>query len=179
MDVSGFLKSKSLFAKDAPQGVLKWTVGRLLHTVNAAARGYPIHQFQEEFYALKGRILAKYGQVDGTDWQEIVRSCHGCDDCGGWSRYDGWSCGGTKVYSRKFIPLARHRLGAFVFHTPGIAVQQLPPGESVKFKGLVPHAKVDGDDAARAFLQLCLLFDVPLFKRAVIPLMNLEGWLPF
>ncbi len=173
------MTTPTLFHIHRPQRVLKRTLGRLLNTANAGLN-FSLGHYREEFYGLKRRLLERYGDADGTDWQEITRPCWGCGDCRDDSDYgyfpgrrDGFLCGGSKVFSRKFIPLARTILGGFVFHTPGIS-QQVHPGVPIKIMGTIRHREVSDEDARAAFLQLCLMFDRELFRRVAARLFAVE-----
>jgi hypothetical protein len=175
----------TLFPIFRRQGALKHALGRVLALANAGAAGWQLGFLREEFYGLKRKLLEAYGERAGTDWQEITRPCWGCGDCRDYDedlyycgRRDGFACGGSKVYSRKWIPLARWKLGATTFHTPGPAVFE-DPGQKVTFRGRVPHREVKEEDAHAAFLQLALWFDRPLFERVVRRRLGLPEEIPF
>ena len=170
----------ALFHIHRRHGTLKRTLGRLLNTANAGIQ-FALGHYREEFYILKAKLLERYGDADGTDWQEITRPCWGCEDCRDYSddgyycgRRDGFLCGGSKVFFRKYIPLARTILGGFVFHTPGIT-QQVHPGVPITIKGTIRHRDVNDEDARAAFLQLCLMFDRELFRRVAARLFAVEA----
>src|SRR5262250_655428 len=102
------MNQPTLFHIHKRHGALKHALGRVLAVANAGAAGGELAEFRSEVYALKKSILERYGERDGTDWQEITRPCWGCEDCldydgdGYFSRRDGFTCGGSKVYSRKW-----------------------------------------------------------------------------
>jgi hypothetical protein len=179
MDVSAWLNrpvsAGRLFPTARRQGRFKRLLGRLLGTANAGVAGPQLSAVREEFYALKARLLEEYGEPCGTDWQVIERSCYGCDACcGGYYGRDA-ACDGKGVFSRRYIPLARTKLGRVIFHTPGAAQWQKPAGP-IKFTGRVPHREVSDEDARAAFLILCLMFDRELFRAKADKLFALKPW---
>ena len=180
MNVTGWLelqRQPTLFPAARRNGSLKRLVGKLLAIANAGAghgSGSSLVSIRETFYAFKSKLLERFGQPCGTDWQEITQPCFGCEDCGFHrSRFDGWSCGGTRIYSRKFVPLARTRLGGHVFHTPGQSQTSRPDGP-IAFRGRIVHREVDDEQARAAFLQLCLMFDRDLFRQFAGKLFSVE-----
>jgi hypothetical protein len=169
----------ALFPIRTRHGALKQALGRVLATANAGASQW-LYPWREEFYALKRTLLERYGERVGTDWQEITKACWGCEDCRNYGddyydrgRRDGFVCGGSKVYSRRYIPLSRWKLGRAVFHTPGLA-QEEKPAEAIKFRGVIKHREVSSEDARVAFAQLALWFDRELFRNVAHQLFALE-----
>lgn len=172
---------QTLFEIHRPQRVLKRSLARVLAIANAGASNWLFGDLREDFYALKRRILERYGERDGTDWQEITRPCWGCEDCRDYEddwyycgRRDGFCCGGSKVYSRTYIPLARWKLGAMVFHLPGLR-QSEKPGMPIVFRERIKHREVNDEDARAAFLQLCLWFDREMFRRTAARLFAVDA----
>lgn len=167
------LTQASLFPAK-PQGPCHRMLGRLLAIVNAGAAGLALASVRQEAYQLKSTILERYGEKDGVDWQLIEKACWGCEACdpdGYWSRRDA-ACDGKGVYSKRWIPLERYRLGAHVFHKPGLAVYH-DPGKPIKFTNRIKHAEPNEEKARAAFLQLCLMFDRDLFRQLAAVLFSI------
>jgi hypothetical protein len=182
MDVSGWLRSQAtrqpLLFPGKRHGPTKRLIGRLLAVANAGAAGTALAGVSDEFYRLKARLLESYGERDGTDWQVIERACWGCEFCRDGNDYYGYrdgKCDGKGVFSRRYHPLARTRLGGVVFHTPGLS-QTEPPAAPIVFRGRVLHRKVKAEDARAAFLTLCLLFDRELFRDKADALFAIKPW---
>lgn len=90
---------------------------------------------RKAFYELKSAICAQYGDPDGEDIQHIVKPCWGygymgCDD-------DCSKCGGSSIYSEKWVILQRWKIGGQVFHKPlRTVVGSFAPAT---IKGLIKH----------------------------------------
>ena len=116
---------------------------------------------RERFYArIKDHILLRYGRAAEPrfEWQEIVHECWSCEGTGGlYERGGCYKCGGSGVYSRRFIPLYRWRIADRVFHRPGDAVNALVEGVPVAIKGRIHHKP--SRHAWKAAFVLGLLFD--------------------
>jgi hypothetical protein len=152
-------------------------VARLLWLAN----GDPPMTGRADFYAMKARLLARYGRVVGRDVQEVVKTCYGCDGSGIYP-YSGcdcdstscrWCscrrCGGTGVYDRFWCVLTRHEFGGHVFHTPGERTWR-KPAEPVTIHGRIQHT-YRGRAADEAALWLALMYDRRLFGRLMT-----SGW---
>lgn len=96
----------------------------LLHHANR-------HTKSETFYAIKDRILSKYGKQVGYDIQHIPgKVCHSCGGKGVHPKYsnmppykvydwaDCWHCIGGYYKLPQWICLARIKFGRYVFHKP-------------------------------------------------------------
>ncbi|MFH1984819.1 MAG: hypothetical protein ABIL58_23505 [Pseudomonadota bacterium] len=112
--------------------MIKKTIGRLLHAANTSppclARG--------EFYAMKDRILARFGTLAGHNIQHIKYDCWGCKGTGVFIGFwhsddedygEKWiecepmkcqKCGGTGVFAEIWVLLEVHNLGGHRFHRP-------------------------------------------------------------
>lgn len=78
---------------------------------------------KQSFYALKSKILKKYGTESNFDLQTINRICNTCDGKGifksGWKLPETcWSCHGDGIFSTKKIVLKRWILNGALFHEP-------------------------------------------------------------
>jgi len=79
-----------------------------LHVANAK----PAAPIRERFYEIKDRLLHRFGEADGLDYQKINKKCWDCND--GVNDWDGGSCercDGTGNYSTTYVKLERRRLG--------------------------------------------------------------------
>jgi hypothetical protein len=117
-----------------------------------------------EFYALKDRLLQRYASYDGVDVQHIVKPCWGPGCDGDENRFTcpGSSCrkcGGTGVFSERFIPLQRWNFEGRIFHRPMGETSKRP----ATIEGHILHGDVDAHAAADAALWLFLLCDRRLF----------------
>src|SRR5262249_25447812 len=86
-----------------------------LHVANAK----PAAPIRERFYEIKDRLLHRFGEADGLDYQKINKKCWDCND--GVNDWDGGSCercDGTGNYSTTYVKLERRRLGRRIFHRP-------------------------------------------------------------
>lgn len=121
----------------------------LLHYANA--RPPTLHR--QEFYALKDRLLRRYGVPDGEDVQEIIKECW----CNGDYGTRCYKCRGTLVYDRKWVRLQRWRFGKYVFHQPIETLRVPREGWNVNIRGLVQHPSygVLSNEAALWLLVLC------------------------
>lgn len=117
---------------------------------------------RREFYAVKDRILRRWGRRDperSHDWQYLERECWTCEGTG---RYEDTGrmcrkCGGTGVYEAVWVKLERWRLGRYSFHRPVDRRHSRPEEPCVILKGRIPHADT-GLAGAEAGLWLMLAF---------------------
>lgn len=130
-------------------------LAKLLHYANA---GHPA--FRSEFYALKERLLRKYGTFRGHDLQEIKKECYG--ESVGYYEWAGCKgtkcrrCGGTGVFDIRWVRLERWEWRGYVFHRP-VDDTRIPPAVgSVKIFGRIEHADY-GLKSAEAVLWLYVL----------------------
>jgi len=116
-------------------------------------------------YAIKERILRRWGRLVGEDIQHIKRECYSCDGSGYYyAGEDCWLCGGTGIYDEKWIRLERWEFGGHIFHRP-IGNMWPPMNGMVTVEGRIYHT--DRNDAASndALLWLALLFDRRFFSQ--------------
>lgn len=113
-------------------------VRRLAIVLKHANSAPPSGDLQRQaFYELKQRICEQYGESDGEDIQHIVDKCwgyryHPCDD-------DCDKCGGTGIFSEKWIILQRWKIGGLVFHRPTRRVSE--PELLPLINGLIRHKR--------------------------------------
>jgi hypothetical protein len=140
----------------------------LLALANAGAGGI---MYRRDFYALKDRLLRRYGRVVGEDVQRIVDECWGYDQEGckgkGCRR-----CRGTGIWRDRLILLERWELGDRVFHRP---VREIYGAHCATIVGRITHRDVHARTSAEALLWLTLLFDRRLFWR-VLSSSRYCGW---
>lgn len=93
---------------------------------------------RREFYDLKRRILKRHGVIAGQLLQEITRECWGYygRDCGP----KCGKCGGTGIYSRKWVYLGKWTMSGLSFLVPELT--DYPPPDArraVDIHGRVEH----------------------------------------
>lgn len=113
-----------------PQRTLAW----LCHLANS---GTPTR----EFYELKDRMLREFAEFRGHDIQEITRECWGDqrDEHGDWHGCGPKCrrCGGTGIFSQRWVRLQRWHWGRYVFHIPDGSTSIKP--DSVQIVGRIEH----------------------------------------
>lgn len=127
---------------------------------------------KREFYALKKRLLARYGRRTGHTWQEFTKYCYGCEGTGQYRRHwddDGEGdecrrCGGTGVYDLYWCFLERWELAGRPFYVFSHVSRDKPNETEIGIKGKIIHTD-HGRAADEAALWLALLCDRPLFVR--------------
>lgn len=137
--------------------VLLWPLGWLLGLANANPGVY-----RRDFYAMKDRILWRFGRQCGEDVQRIVRECWGSDDQIGCEGATCRRCGGTGAWDTSLILLQRWTLGGRIFHRPDRRVYG--DGWHVSIEGRIQH-RVNFRAANEARLWLALCFDRALWWR--------------
>lgn len=100
---------------------MKWFLSTLLHHANRTIR-------TERFYAIKNKLLARFGKIVGYDIQFIAgKECFTCDGTGIYHGYypsgGRWSdtcnrCWGGWYKAPTWNILAKVRFGKFTFHQP-------------------------------------------------------------
>lgn len=132
-------------------------IQRLLATLLHYANSSPPCN-QTEFYALKERLLNRYGKLTDYQVQEIRKDCWG-----EWNRYgdrDGCTgakcrrCGGTGVFSVRWFYLEKREWCGFTFHRPSRELYK--EVGAVEIVGRIEH-KDYGRVAKEAALWLYLL----------------------
>jgi hypothetical protein len=128
----------------------------LLHYANADPPMY-----RESFYALKERLLRRYGTFRGHDLQEIRKECYG----DGWWRYEGGEpcgpkcrrCGGTGVYDMRWVRLERWEWCGYSFHRPDGDTHKPPDPANVRIFGRIEHPNYGraSNEAALWLYMLC------------------------
>lgn len=155
---------------------MKGSLGALLHIANS----YPGAVNKKRFYAMKTRILERFGKRDGFDIQHIKgKDCWTCEGSGvyvGYHFYSGdeWRdtcnrCWGTGWYKQPvWVRLERFDLGGFVFHTPRERLYEEPEGEHTTMTGYVKHANYGYRKPEWACFLLGIFFDWTLMRSAAI-----------
>lgn len=90
------------------------TLSTLLHYANLSASS-------DRFYALKNRLLDRYGRAVGYDVQYLGgKECWSCDGSGVyWTRQTCYSCDGTGWHKWPvWNVLLKRKFGRYTFHTP-------------------------------------------------------------
>lgn len=143
-------------------------IRRVLSKLLFLANSSPPELERERFYAMKTRILRRFGTPDGCDWQRIVKVCFRCGGSGVESYTDYGDecsrCDGSGEYERVYFRLERTRIGGRVFHTPRGRYYDRPDGEAVTIEGRIQH-RSPGPVTREAALWLSLAFDRGLFVR--------------
>jgi hypothetical protein len=148
----------------------KRLLGRFLHLANSDP-GFGDER--KAFYAIKDRILTRWGEPDGTDVQHIAgKTCFGCDGTGQFVHYSGDQdycerCGGSGWWRHPaWVVLQRYRLGGYSFHIPRERVYHEPQPNVTNIEGFVQHADY-GVKARDAWLWLALIFDRRLWWKSM------------
>jgi len=134
-------KPESSNQRQNPLDLLVICLAKLLHYAN---RRPPITR-KQEFYAIKEKILAKYGRKIGYDVQHIRKDCYSCDETGmfrcDWKEPEScWKCGGTGVYEEFWTLLEKYQLVKYTFHRPISKVYENPGYQTFgKIEGYISH----------------------------------------
>lgn len=138
-------------------------IARLLHIANTSPPADK--KCKERFYAMKQRILRRFGAEDGHDIQHIPgKKCWSCDGTGEYYEpHDCHKCDGTGWFkSPVWVLLKRWKFGRYTFHEP-IKRHYRKPDDDLHdrpiIKGYVEHASYSLKKTYRARLILALLFD--------------------
>ncbi len=118
-----------------------WIIGWFLHNANSS----PPAIGRKEFYAMKERILNRYGTPGSPEFQHFEkkdcfhcwssRHCCDCDDYGKCCR-----CDGTGIFLPEvWVSLIPWTLGGFSFHCPAERHYELPEGRTAKYEGKITH----------------------------------------
>ena len=141
-------------------------VATLLHYANAGQPAY-----RAEFYALKERLLRKYGRFCGHDLQEIKKECYG--EHTGLYEWDGCKgakcrrCRGTGIFDIRWVRLERWEWCGYSFHRPVDDTRVPPAIGTVKIFGRIEHPDY-GLKSSEAVLWLYLLCaEFRLFARSL------------
>lgn len=119
-------------------------------------------------YAIKERILRRWGALVGEDIQHIKRMCYGCDGSGEyWTGADCYRCAGSGIYDEKWIRLERWELAGRVFHRPA-GYMSRPMNGMVTVEGRIIHERPNLRACEEALFWLALMFDRSLFRRMMM-----------
>lgn len=125
----------------------------LLHLANARP---PFRR--EEFYALKDRLLCRYGTMFGFDVQRITDPCWGYEADGGCCGPHCRKCWGTGIWRDRWILLERWQCHGYLFHRPRRMTSE-SEARSATIHGRIEHRDVDAQASAEAALWLFLIYD--------------------
>jgi len=151
-------------------------IGRLLHIANS----YPNAVDKERFYAMKERILKRYGEPDGSDVQHIPgKECWSCGGTGVlWEPGGCYKCMGDGWFKRPvWIVLNRFRLGRFTFHVPRERSYEEPIPNVTRITGYVTHPDYGYRKTEWACIALGLIFDRSLGWKGLCEKWDQQRWL--
>jgi len=152
--------------------VMYSTLGMLLHLSN---RDIPFLA-KEQFYAMKKRILKKYGSFIGYEIQHIKKECYSCDSTGvfkcDWKMPEKcWACCGSGVYQEFWTRLEKYKLGKYYFHNLVKRQYNYEPlfeGEALPIiEGYISHKSPKYRLGREAALWLFLFFDRKTFVKEI------------
>lgn len=137
-------------------------LGRLLHLANSSP---PFRK--TEFYALKDRLLRRWGTRGGYDVQHIVHWCYACEGRPTRGRNRCWKCGGTGIFREFWVVLERWELAGYPFHRPVSRLSYRPDladqPTTGKIEGRIEHRHYPYYLSREASYWLALVYDRPLF----------------
>ena len=146
-------------------------IARLLHIANSAPHRSKMRR--DRFYAMKSRILHRFGTADGIDKQYILgKVCYGC---GGSDEEYCDRCDSSGWWNPpRIVTLRRWRLGKFIFHEPIDCEYRKPLSHEVfVIYGFVQHESYPLRSVRRSTLILGLLFD---WRVARDEIASPDGW---
>lgn len=137
-----------------PQRLIAW----MLHIANSS----PTHR--TSFYALKSKLLTRYGKLTGFDYQQIDKPCWGGSYYGQCRGEKCWKCNGTGVYETKWFELQKWEWCGYKFHLSPKRLSRKP--ETITITNRVKHCDY-GKWQTEAELWLFFLFDIKQWIRAI------------
>lgn len=151
--------------------MIRYVLSKVLQVANS----WPNASSQDEFYAMKRRILERFGTPCGIDIQSLDgKICHSCEGSGTFYHYSGdsdycYRCDGSGWYKPpSYVELQRVQIGKVVFHSPLKRVyhhgDKHVPRASIN--GYIEHRSHNPDLVLWAHLMLGLLFDRNVAKTA-------------
>jgi hypothetical protein len=154
--------------------MLRRILGKLLHVANSDPPSE--RELKSRFYAVKQRILLRFGELRGHDQQYIEgKYCFSCEGTGGLYTDGGcYRCDGSGWWKPPVVVrLERWRLDRFTFHRPIARVcRKKKTGETFSIEGYVEHASYRLQQVDRAQLLLGIVYDWKLARYAAGRLMN-------
>lgn len=148
-----------------PLDLLVICLAKLLHYANRR----PPTLREQEFYAIKEKILLRHGRKIGYDVQHIRKDCYSCDEAGmfrcDWKMPEPcWNCGGTGVYDEFWTLLEKYQLGKYTFHRPVSKVYENPGYQTFgKIEGYIRHDTPGYYISAECAFWLFLIYDRKTF----------------
>jgi hypothetical protein len=146
-------------------------INRLLSWLLMSANTDPGILRRDEFYAIKERLLMRYGTIQGTEIQHIKKDCFTCDGTGEYEpEVDCYKCWGTGVYQEFWVKLISWDWNGYSFHQP-VERKHKPflseDGSHVPITHEGYITKLHHWAANESRLWLFLLFDRKTFFRAM------------
>jgi hypothetical protein len=150
--------------------IKKYILGWLLHLANRDVGIF----YKEQFYAIKKKLLLKYGTYLGEEIQHIRKECYSCDSTGifkcDWKLSETcFNCRGTGVYEQYWTRLDKYKLGRYTFHNPTKRQYEYEPlFEKIELPliiGYIHHKSPKYRMGTEAKLWLFLIYDYAIFKK--------------
>jgi hypothetical protein len=144
----------------------KRIIGLLLHIANSS----PPILGREEFYAIKTKLLERYGTFVRNDLQYIEKGCFACDGTGRYpAHYErGFCrrCWGSGLYEAFYVILRLYRLGDYEFHTPTKRqyVTAEDPARIPHVRGYIEHKRFRRYLSSECAYWLFLIYDRRTFR---------------
>lgn len=147
--------------KNLGSGIKVFFLSRLLFRANRETKS-------EYFYAVKNKLLAKYGKHIDYDVQYIEGKR--CFSCGGTGIYHGYSqpqdcyrCYGGWYKLPTWNILSRVQFGNYIFHQPYKRVYKKPEIEKPMIEGYIEKTRVKYGELS--LFILCLIYEKGYLKR--------------
>lgn len=147
--------------KNLGSGIKVFILSRLLFRANRETKS-------EYFYAIKNKLLAKYGKHIDYDVQYIAGKR--CYSCGGTGIYHGYSqpqdcyrCYGGWYKLPTWNILSRMQFGKYIFHQPYKRVHKKPEIEKPMIDGYIEKTKVKYGELS--LFILCFIYEKGYLKR--------------
>lgn len=142
-------------------------IAKILHVCNTAPDCFGS---KEDFYALKSRLLGRYGAPDGYDVQKISgKECWSCNGTGVFTHMSGtrdtcFKCYGSGWHKHPvWVTLKRYRWGRYVFHTPEDRSYKEPQPDVTNIHGYIRHPHYSWRKTRWAAIALALLCERKFF----------------
>lgn len=151
-------------------------LGWWLWLANARMGSTISRETKDRAYAVKDRLLRRFGRLIGEDIQHIVRVCYTCEGSGWYEHGDPCRrCGGTGIWSERWFRLERWQLGNRVFHRP-VGPMARPMNGMVTIEGRIYHEDTRGRASTEAFLWLMLFMSPAVWWREMTHGGRYCGW---
>ena len=133
-------------------------IGLLLHVANSS----PPLLGREQFYAIKVRLLERYGRFVRNERQHIRKECWDCES--GCYKCNRYGVGGG-VWDEFWVRLELWELGGYRFHTPRERTRVRPADwyDGSAIEGYIEHRRFKYYLPFECALWLFLIYDRPTF----------------